>query len=44
MAQVAGMDYTALVRTICEIALEQPAVNAAELWPRALLLSGTSWS
>ena len=44
MAGVAGMDYTALVRTICEIALEHPAVNAAELWPRALLLSGTSWS
>jgi D-alanine-D-alanine ligase len=44
MARVAGMDYTALVRTICEIALEHPAVNAAELWPRALQLSGTSWT
>ncbi|MDP9178179.1 MAG: hypothetical protein M3O61_10920 [Gemmatimonadota bacterium] len=44
MAGVAGMDYAALVRTICEIALEHPAVNAAELWPRALQLSGTSWT
>jgi len=44
MAGAAGMDYAALVRTICEIALEHPAVNAAELWPRALQLSGTSWT
>jgi D-alanine-D-alanine ligase len=43
MAGVAGMDYAALVRRVCEIALAHPAVNAAELWPRALLLSGTSW-
>jgi hypothetical protein len=38
------MDYAALVRRVCEIALAHPAVNAAELWPRALLLSGTSWT
>ena len=44
MAGVAGMDYAALVRRLCEIALARPAVNAAELWPRALLLSGTSWT
>ena len=44
MAGVAGMDYAALVRQVCEIALAHPAVNAAELWPRALLLSGTSWT
>ena len=44
MAGVAGMDYAALVRRLCEIALAHPAVNAAELWPRALLLSGTSWT
>jgi D-alanine-D-alanine ligase len=44
MAGVAGMDYAALVRRVCEIALAHPAVNAAELWPRALLLSGTSWT
>ncbi len=44
MAGVAGMDYAALVRRLCEIALAQPAINAAELWPRALLLSGTSWA
>ena len=43
MAGVAGMDYAALVRRLCEIALEHPAINAAELWPRALQLSGTSW-
>jgi D-alanine-D-alanine ligase len=44
MAGVAGMDYAALVRRLCEIALAHPALNAAELWPRALLLSGTSWT
>lgn len=44
MAGVAGMDYAALVRRVCEIALAHPAVNAVELWPRALLLSGTSWT
>lgn len=44
MARVAGMEYPALVRRVCEIALEHPAVNAAELWPRALQLSGTSWT
>jgi D-alanine-D-alanine ligase len=44
MAGVAGMDYSALVRRLCELALAQPAVNAAELWPRALQLSGTSWT
>jgi D-alanine-D-alanine ligase len=44
MAGVAGMDYPALVRRVCELALEHPAVNAAELWPRALQLSGTSWT
>ncbi len=44
MAGVAGMDYPALVRRVCELALAQPAVNAAELWPRALQLSGTSWT
>jgi D-alanine-D-alanine ligase len=43
MAGVAGMDYAALVRRLCELALAHPAVNAAELWPRALQLSGTSW-
>jgi D-alanine-D-alanine ligase len=44
MAGVAGMDYTALVRRVCELALAEPSINAAELWPRALLLSGTSWT
>jgi D-alanine-D-alanine ligase len=44
MAAVAGMNYDALVRRLCELALAQPAVNAAELWPQALQLSGTSWT
>jgi D-alanine-D-alanine ligase len=44
MAGVAGMNYNALVRRVCELAIAEPAVNAAELWPRALLLSGTSWT
>jgi D-alanine-D-alanine ligase len=44
MAGVAGMDYPALVRRVCELALERPSVNAAELWPQALQLSGTSWA
>jgi D-alanine-D-alanine ligase len=44
MAGVAGMDYSALVRRLCELALAHRAVNAAELWPRALQLSGTSWT
>jgi D-alanine-D-alanine ligase len=43
MARVAGLDYTALVRRVCEIALEQPAATSADLWPRALQLSGTHW-
>jgi D-alanine-D-alanine ligase len=43
MAGVAGMDYPALVRRVCELALERPSINAAELWPRALQLSGSSW-
>jgi D-alanine-D-alanine ligase len=43
MAGVAGLDYTALVRRVCEIALEQPAASSSELWPRALQLSGTNW-
>jgi D-alanine-D-alanine ligase len=44
MAGVAGMNYDALVRRVCELAIAEPAVNVAELWPRALLLSGTSWT
>jgi D-alanine-D-alanine ligase len=44
MAGVAGMNYNALVRRVCELAIAEPAVNVAELWPRALLLSGTSWT
>ncbi|HEY8165928.1 MAG TPA: hypothetical protein VIF83_10295 [Gemmatimonadaceae bacterium] len=44
MAGVAGMDYNALVRRVCELALAEPAFNAAALWPQALLLSGTSWT
>lgn len=44
MAGVAGMSYNGLVRRVCELAIAEPAVNAAELWPRALLLSGTSWT
>ena len=43
MARVAGLDYTALVRRICEIAIEQPAASSSDLWPRALQLSGTHW-
>ncbi len=44
MAGVAGLDYSALVRRVCELAIAEPALNAAELWPRSLLLSGTSWT
>jgi D-alanine-D-alanine ligase len=44
MAGVAGMNYNALVRRVCEVALAEPAINTVELWPTALLLSGTSWT
>ncbi|MEO5579548.1 MAG: hypothetical protein ABIR58_02750 [Gemmatimonadaceae bacterium] len=40
MAGVAGMDYNALVRRVCELALESGAELAPDLWLRSLHLSG----
>ncbi|MBA3343102.1 MAG: D-alanine--D-alanine ligase [Gemmatimonadaceae bacterium] len=40
MAGVAGMDYNALIRRICEAALAQPVEATAQLWIRSLHLSG----
>ena len=43
MARVAGMDYTALIRRVCEAGLTLKIDTSPELWQRALRLSGTSW-
>lgn len=40
MAGVAGMDYNALVRRVCEVALAPRAEVAPDLWMRSLHLSG----
>jgi len=40
MARVAGMDYSALVRRICEAGLNQRIDTNPELWQRSLRLSG----
>ncbi len=40
MAGVAGMDYNALVRRVCEAGLKQRIDTSPELWQRALHLSG----
>ena len=40
MARVAGMDYNALIRRVCEAGLKQRIDMSPELWQRALRLSG----
>lgn len=40
MARVAGMDYSALVNRICEIALRREMKLPADQWARSLALSG----
>ena len=40
MARTAGIDYPALVRLVCEDALAQPSVAAADQWARKQRLSG----
>ncbi len=40
MAGVAGMDYNALVRRVCEVALAPRAEVAPDLWMQSLHLSG----
>jgi D-alanine-D-alanine ligase len=40
MAGVAGMDYNALVRRVCEAGLKHRIDTSPELWQRALHLSG----
>lgn len=40
MARVAGMDYSALVNRICEIALQREMKLPADQWARSLALSG----
>lgn len=40
MARVAGMDYNALIRRICEAGLRQRIDTNPELWQRSLRLSG----
>jgi D-alanine-D-alanine ligase len=40
MARTAGFDYSALVRLVCEHALAQPSISAAEQWARKQRLSG----
>jgi D-alanine-D-alanine ligase len=40
MARVAGMDYSALIRRICEAGLNQRIDTNPELWQRSLRLSG----
>jgi D-alanine-D-alanine ligase len=40
MARVAGMDYNALIRRICEAGLTQTIDTNPELWQRSLRLSG----
>jgi len=42
MARVAGMDYTALVKRVCEAGLRQRIDTSPELWQRSLHLSGMS--
>ena len=40
MARTAGIDYPTLVRLVCEHALAQPSVTAADQWTRKQRLSG----
>ena len=40
MARVAGMDYNALIRRVCEAGLTQKIDTNPELWQRSLRLSG----
>ncbi len=40
MARVAGLDYNALIRRVCESALRQKVEVSPDLWQRALHLSG----
>lgn len=40
MARVAGMDYNALIRRVCEAGLSLRMDTSPELWQRALRLSG----
>lgn len=40
MARVAGMDYSALIRRVCEAGLLQKIDRDPELWQRSLRLSG----
>jgi D-alanine-D-alanine ligase len=40
MARVAGMDYNALIRRVCEAGLRQRIDTSPELWQRSLHLSG----
>ncbi|MEO8192884.1 MAG: hypothetical protein ABI681_03465 [Gemmatimonadales bacterium] len=40
MARVAGMDYNALIRRVCEAGLTQRIDTNPELWQRSLRLSG----
>jgi D-alanine-D-alanine ligase len=40
MARVAGMDYKALIRRVCEAGLTQKIDTDPELWQRSLRLSG----
>jgi D-alanine-D-alanine ligase len=40
MAGVAAMDYSALIRRICDLALAKRAENYSERWERTLRLSG----
>jgi D-alanine-D-alanine ligase len=40
MARVAGMDYGALIRRVCEAGLSQKIDTNPELWRRSLILSG----
>jgi D-alanine-D-alanine ligase len=40
MAGVVAMDYSALIRRICDLALAKRAENYSERWERTLRLSG----
>jgi D-alanine-D-alanine ligase len=40
MARAAGIDYAALVRTVCDVARAVPPVKGAEVWALAERLSG----
>jgi D-alanine-D-alanine ligase len=40
MARIAGMDYPALVRLVCEQAFTQPRVASEDRWARKQRLSG----